>query len=147
MKRYGGIGDQCTREARGEPVRVISFVPASPEEIARDTPRMYREGYEYYCTPRAQHPNAPGKYVFSSVGLQMGFFPFEQVETISPRPLLMIAGSEADSLYFSEEAIAKAKDPKELFIIPGASHIDLYDKPQYVPQVESKLTDFFSKNL
>jgi fermentation-respiration switch protein FrsA (DUF1100 family) len=147
IKRYQDVGAQRTREARGEPARMISFVPASPSEITKGTPRMYREGYEYYCTPRAQHPNAPGKYVFSSLGLQMAFFPFAQVETISPRPLLMIAGSEADSLYFSEEAIAKANDPKELFIIPGASHIDLYDKPEYVPRVASKLTDFFSKNL
>jgi fermentation-respiration switch protein FrsA (DUF1100 family) len=107
---------------------------------------MYREGYEYYCTPHAQHPQPPWKYAFSSLGLQMAFFPFEQVEIILPRPLLMVAGSEADSLYFSEEAIAKTNDPKEL-IIPGASHIDLCDKPEYLPQVASKLTDFFSKNL
>jgi fermentation-respiration switch protein FrsA (DUF1100 family) len=77
----------------------------------------------------------------------MAFFPFEQVETISPRPLLMIAGSEADTLHFSEEAVEKAKEPKELFIIPGATHIDLYDKAQYVPQVVAKLNDFYSKNL
>jgi fermentation-respiration switch protein FrsA (DUF1100 family) len=122
-------------------------VPASADEITADTPQLYREGYDYYCTPRAQHPNAPGKYVFTSLGLQMAFFPFEQVETISPRPLLVIAGSEADTLYFSEEAVEKAKEPKELFIIPGATHIDLYDKPQYVPQVVTKLNDFYSKNL
>ena len=147
VQRLEEIGAQRTREARGEPLRLINFVPASADEITADTPELYREGYDHYCTPRAQHPNAPGKYVFTSLGLQMAFFPFEQVETISPRPLLMIAGSGADTMYFSQEAIEKAKQPNELFIIPGATHIDLYDKPEYVPQVVAKLNDFYSKNL
>jgi len=147
VQRLEEIGAQRTREARREPLRLINFVPASADEITPETPELYREGYDYYCTPRAQHPNAPGRYVFTSLGLQMAFFPFEQVETISPRPLLMIAGSEADTRYFSEEAIAKAKEPKELFVIPGATHIDLYDRPQFVPQVVSKLTDFYAKHL
>jgi fermentation-respiration switch protein FrsA (DUF1100 family) len=85
--------------------------------------------------------------VFTSLGLQMAFFPFEQVDTIAPRPLLMIAGSEADTRYFSEEAVAKAKEPRELFVIPGATHIDLYDKPQFVTPAVAKLTEFFGKAL
>jgi len=144
VQRLADIGAQRTREARGEPLRMINFVPASADEITPKTPELYREGYDYYCTPRAQHPNAPGRYVFTSLGLQMAFFPFEQVETISPRPLLMIAGSEADTRYFSDETIAKAK---ELFIVPGATHIDLYDRPQFVPQVVSKLAGFYAKYL
>ena len=147
VQRLEEIGAQRSREARGEPLRMINFVPASADEITPDTPELYREGYDYYCTPRAQHPNAPGRYVFTSLGLQMAFFAFEQVETISPRPLLMIAGSEADTMYFSKEATDKAGEPKELVIIPGATHIDLYDRPQYVPQVVAKLTDFYGKYL
>ena len=147
VPRLEEIGAQRSREARGEPLRMINFVPASADEITPDTPELYREGYDYYCTPRAQHPNAPGRYVFTSLGLQMAFFAFEQVETISPRPLLMIAGSEADTMYFSKEATDKAGEPKELVIIPGATHIDLYDRPQYVPQVVAKLTDFYGKYL
>jgi uncharacterized protein len=147
VQRLEEIGAQRTREARGEPLRMINFVPASADDITPDTPELYREGYDYYCTPRAQHPNAPGRYVFTSLGLQMAFFAFEQVETISPRPLLMIAGSEADTMYFSKEATDNAREPKELFIVPGATHIDLYDRPQYVPQVVAKLTDFYGKYL
>jgi len=93
------------------------------------------------------HPNAMGQFVFTSLGAQMAFFPFEQIETISPRPLLLIAGSEADTLYFSQDAYEKAKEPKELLIIPGATHIDLYYKPEFVPQVAEKLTQFFTAHV
>jgi hypothetical protein len=88
-----------------------------------------------------------GTFALSSLSQQMAFFPFEGIEMISPRPLLLIAGSEADTLYMSQDAIGKAKEPKELRIIDGASHIDLYWKPEYVPQVAEKLTEFFTKNL
>jgi hypothetical protein len=77
----------------------------------------------------------------------MAFYPFEGIELISPRPLLLIAGSEADTLYMSQNAIEKAKDPRELHIIEGASHIDLYWKPEYVPKVAGKLTEFFTKHV
>lgn len=87
------------------------------------------------------------RFAFSTLSAQMAFLLFEQVEMISPRPLLLIAGSEADTLYFSQNAYDKAKEPKELRLIPGASHIDLYYKPEYVPQVAEKLIEFFTKSL
>lgn len=59
----------------------------------------------------------------------------------------MIAGSKADTRYFSEEAVAQAKEPKEVFVVDGATHVDLYDKPEFVPQVLGKLTDFYTKHL
>ena len=63
----------------------------------------------YYRTVRAQHPNSPNKYAISSLPLQMAFFPFNQLETISPRPLLLIAGSKADTLFWSKEVMEKAR--------------------------------------
>ena len=60
----------------------------------------------------------------------MNFFPFVQIETISPRPLLFIVGERAESAYFSEDAYSKAAEPKELFVVPGATHVDLYDRPE-----------------
>jgi hypothetical protein len=77
----------------------------------------------------------------------VAFFAFEQVETIAPRPLLTIAGSRADTKYFGEEAIARAREPKELLAIGGATHIDLYDRLDYVPQVVTKLTAFYTEHL
>ncbi|MGM3151037.1 alpha/beta hydrolase, partial [Escherichia coli] len=75
----------------------------------------------------------------------MNFYPFNNIETISPRPMLFIAGSEAHSLEFSEEAYRLAGQPKELYIVPGAGHVDLYDRVDMIPF--DKLIAFFKKSL
>ena len=59
----------------------------------------------------------------------------------------MIVGERAVSAYFSEEAYAKAAQPKELFVVPGASHVDLYDRPQFMARSLAKLRQFFAANL
>ena len=75
----------------------------------------------------------------------MNFYPFNDIETISPRPLLFIAGSDAHSREFSEDAYQRAVEPKELLIVPGAGHVDLYDRVNLIPW--DKLTSFFKKHL
>ena len=147
MKRLKDAGVQRSKEARGEPVRLVQISPDSPAEFTESTPVLYREGYDYYMTPRAQHPNSPNRYMFSSLPLQMAFFPFNQVETISPRPILMVVGGKADTKFWSDEVYAKAQEPKELFIVEGATHIDMYDKPQFVTPAVAKLKEFFDKHL
>ena len=147
MKRLRDAAAARSREARGEPVQLVPVVPDSAASFTETTPQLYREGYDYYRTPRAQHPNSPNRYVFSSLPQQMAFFPFEQLETISPRPLLVIAGSRADTLFWSEQVLQKAKEPKELFVIDGATHIDLYDRPQFVTPAVAKLKEFFGRHL
>jgi len=77
----------------------------------------------------------------------MDFFPFDQIDTISPRPVLFVAGADADTLYYSQDGYNRAKEPKELFLIPGATHMDLYDKPEYVVPIVAKLKEFFGKAL
>lgn len=77
----------------------------------------------------------------------MNFFPFAQIETISPRPVLFIAGEKAVSKYFSEEAYNRAAEPKELFVVPGATHIDLYDQPEYLAITMPKLESSFKEYL
>jgi fermentation-respiration switch protein FrsA (DUF1100 family) len=147
MKRLKDAAAARSREARGEPVRLVPVVPDSPAGFTESTPQLYREGYDYYRTPRGQHPNSPNRYVFSSLPLQMAFFPFDQLDTISPRPLLVIAGSKADTLFWSQEVYRRAKDPKELHIVEGATHIDLYDRPQFVTPAVEKLAAFFGRCL
>ena len=67
------------------------------------------------------------------------------IDEISPRPILIIAGENAHSRYFSETAYQKAKEPKELLILPNTNHVDLYDRMDKIPF--DKLTEFFRTNL
>jgi uncharacterized protein len=75
----------------------------------------------------------------------MKFYPFNDIETISPRPLLFITGDQAHSREFSEDAYKRAAEPKELYIAPGAGHVDLYDRVNLIPF--DKLASFFSQHL
>ena len=67
------------------------------------------------------------------------------IQEISPRPMLLIAGEDAHSLYLSEDAYQAASEPKELMIIPDAVHVDLYDKIDVIPF--DKLETFFIEYL
>ncbi len=138
--------DARTAEATEGTFRLDPVVPDTPEDAA-GWPTLYQEGQDYYRTPRAQHPNSPNRYLFRSVDQIAQYSSFDLVDLISPRPLLMIAGTEADTAYFSREAIGRAREPKELFWVEGATHIDLYDRDAYVPAAVAKLTGFFKENL
>jgi hypothetical protein len=94
---------------------------------------------------RGHHPNAPAAFTVTSSLAFMNFPLLNYVETISPRPVLFIIGENAHSRYFSEDAYEMAAEPKEIYIVPGARHIDLYDKTDMIPF--DKLTDFFTKAL
>jgi fermentation-respiration switch protein FrsA (DUF1100 family) len=75
----------------------------------------------------------------------MNFYPFNDIETISPRPLLFVSGDQAHSREFSEDAYARAAEPKELFWVEGAGHVDLYDRTGLIPW--EKFSRFFRANL
>lgn len=146
-KLLAKISEQRTKEARGEKPMYVGYLPNSEAEMDKNTPTIQKEGYEYYRTPRAAYPTSENKMLFTSNDKLAAFDAFAHIETVSPRPILLIIGSEADTAYFSEKAYSKAKAPKELYTIKGASHIDLYDKPQYVSQSVIKLTKYFREYL
>ena len=108
---------------------------------------LYRQGYEYYWKTHA-HPGSTFKYTTSSLLDLMRWDATNQIELIN-KPLLMMAGSKADSLYMTEEAFAKATGTpdKELFKIEGATHIETYWVPKYVDAAMGKLTPFFGRTL
>lgn len=137
-------GKARTAEAKGEAIPVQPLVPDSPEGLPDATPILFKEASDYYRTPRAQHPRSTNRFPVRSIDLIANFSSFAFNDLISPRPLLMIAGTEADTLYFSEEAIARAQEPKELYLVKGKTHVELYD---HVDEHIHKLIDFFAKNL
>ena len=116
----------------------------------KSTP-IEREFYAFYRTPRGEFtPKGAGPLTTTHPTLTsnvkfMNFYPFNDIETISPRPLLFIAGEKAHSREFSEDAYQKAAEPKELLIVPGAGHVDLYDRVNLIPF--AKLTSFFRQAL
>lgn len=140
-------GAARTAEARGAAPELVAWIPGNAEELLETASRQFRETFEFYCTPRGHHPRAVQGWVLRSVDQLAQYDSYALIELISPRPLLMIAGSEAESAYFSREAIAQAAEPKELVVIDGATHIDLYDKDEYVPPAVAKLAEFFGKHL
>lgn len=137
------VAAQRTREARGEEPLLVGYVPMTEDDINEKTSIIQREAYDYYCTPRASHPNSHNRILFSCNDRLAAFNAFDMIETISPRPLLLIVGSEADTIYFSDSAYEKALEPKEMYRVNGATHVDLYDKSPFVEEVAKKLTDFF----
>lgn len=136
-----------TEEAKGQPPRLERILPNTPEELRKDTPHFLREATDYYRTPRGQHPNSPNLYLLRSVDQIAEYSSYDHVDMISPRPLLMIAGTNADTRFFSEMAIEKAKEPKELLLIEGATHFTLYDKQEHVDPAVEKMNSFFNQNL
>ncbi|AWY39022.1 hypothetical protein DKY63_03470 [Pseudomonas putida] len=109
------------------------------------------EFFDFYRTPRGEvtpagaTPQTTTMPTLTSNVKFMNFYPFNDIETISPRPLLFIAGAQAHSREFSEDAYQRASEPKELLIIPDAGHVDLYDRVSLIPF--AKLTTFFKSNL
>ncbi len=135
------------QEAAGGTVLYSGDANLTDEQIAKLPFELYRQGYEYYWKTHA-HPNSTFKYTTSSLLDLMRWDATHQIELID-QPLLMIAGSKADSLYMSEDAFAKATGTKnkELFKIEGATHIESYWVPKYVNQAVEKLTQFYGKSL
>ncbi|MEU3626905.1 hypothetical protein BS329_40300 [Amycolatopsis coloradensis] len=135
-----------TAEVRGEAPAVQNWAPESPEGL-EEAPTLYREAQDYYRTPRGGHTNSTNEWPLRSIDQIAQYDSYAMIKLIAPRPLLMIIGSDADTGYFSREAIEKADGPKELFVIDGATHVALYDQDEYVTPAVTKLTGFFGEHL
>ncbi len=127
------------------------YTSGTVHEITDKSNPIEREFYDFYRTPRGEvtpegatpltttHPTLSSNVKF------MNFYPFNDIETISPRPMLFITGDTAHSKEFSEDAYKRAAEPKELYYVKGAGHVDLYDRIGLIPF--GKLNEFFNKNL
>jgi uncharacterized protein len=143
----GGDIAARTHEMTGGNMLYAGDANLTDEQIAKLPFDLYRQGYHYYWKTHA-HPGSTFKYTMSSLLDLMRWDATDQIELID-QPLLMIAGSKADSLYMTEDAFGKAtgtKD-KELFKIDGATHIETYWVPKYVDAAMDKLTGFYARTL
>jgi fermentation-respiration switch protein FrsA (DUF1100 family) len=119
-----------------------------PDKIEGSEPQFVKEYFDYYKAERGFHPrsiNSNSSWTATNTLSFMNMPILTYIKEISPRPILLIAGENAHSRYFSENAYKAASEPKELMIIPNAIHVDLYDRLDVIPF--DKLTEFFTKNL
>ena len=129
----------------------IQYTGGTVHELTADTHPIQREFYDFYRTARGEYTPKGGsaqtttRPTLTSNVKFMNFYPFNDIETISPRPMLFITGENAHSREFSEEAFKLAGQPKELVVVPGAGHVDLYDRVDLIPF--DKLTTFFRNGL
>ena len=126
--------------------------PKYPEnglgQTNEDSPQFVKEYYDYYKTERGFHPRSINSNAAWTATNSLSFMNIPllaYIKEVSPRPMLIIAGENAHSKYFSEDAYKEALEPKELMIIPDAVHVDLYDKVDVIPF--EKLERFFNENL
>lgn len=115
------------------------------EKVPEGLDPITSEFFEYYATKRGHHPNSIGAFTVTSETSFMNFPLMAHIKDISPRPILFIIGENAHSRYFSEDAYELAAQPKELYVVPKARHIDLYDRVDAIPF--AKLETFFREHL
>lgn len=138
------VAKQRSAEAAGAAPVYVNYVPKIGDKTAH---RDLQEAADYYLTPRGQHPNSTNQMLMTSISTLASFTGFEGAETSLTQPVMFIAGSEAGSLWHSQELHAKAASKaKELFIIDGATHLDLYDG-NGASVAAQKLAPFFKSNL
>ncbi len=126
----------------------LATLPLAPMR-EEDAPNAeLREAWEYYHTPRCQHPNAPGFMTARSLTQIISYDAYNKAEAFLTQPILAVAGSVAGSKWMSDDLLARAasKD-KQLHIVEGANHMSLYDVPQYVDEAVSVLAPFFQAKL
>ncbi|HHQ4786165.1 TPA: alpha/beta hydrolase [Aeromonas hydrophila] len=147
QERLKQATDARTREVTTGEVSYSGDANLTDEQIAKLPFELYRQGYEYYWKTHA-HPNSTFRYTTSSLLDLMNFDAQSNMELIN-QPLLMMAGTKADSRYMTESAFKKATGTanKELFLIEGATHIETYWVPRYVDQAMSRIDAFFDKNI
>jgi fermentation-respiration switch protein FrsA (DUF1100 family) len=119
-----------------------------PETLPENPNPVLAAFFNYYRTPRGFHPRGINSTTAWTATTPMSFFSFPMyanIEMISPRPILLVAGENAHSRYYSEDVYKMASEPKQLMIVPGADHVDLYDRMDKIPF--DKLAEFFAKSM
>lgn len=141
-QRLQGVAAQRWAEVDGAE-RAMAI--GTPQVITASSTEIDREFYDYYRTPRGHHPRSTTAMSVTSAAPMSLFSAFDRLGWISPRPVLFITGDRAHSRIFSEHAYQRASEPRELYVVPGAGHVDLYDRVDLIPW--DKLASFFTEHL
>ncbi|MCA0919244.1 alpha/beta hydrolase [Pseudooceanicola nanhaiensis] len=99
----------------------------------------------FYSRPRGYHPRSTTQFTMTSTPSWMNFALLDDLDWLAGRPILLVMGDEAHSRYFSEDVYAAASEPKELYIVEGSDHVDLYDRIEKIPF--TRIETFFADAL
>ena len=134
-----------TTDANGSDYAIIPLAPMREE----DAPNAeLREAWEYYHTPRCEHPNAPGFALTRNLNQIITYDAYHKAEAFLTQPILAVVGSDAGSKWMSDDLIERAaSSDKTLYAIDGANHMSLYDVAEYVDDAVSQLASFFQRTL
>ncbi len=152
IKTLEAVGAQRTSEAGGADFLNINWLPDTVEQADEVgiTGGDTRDAVEYYRTPRAFCKTATNRLLFRSIDKILSFDAFNLVDELLTQPIQIIIGNrvgEFGSFKEGNNLFAKITSEKDLMVVDGASHYDLYDKPECVDQAVEKLTAFYGKNL
>lgn len=128
--------------------RIVKSRRVLPETLPQNADPVTAAFFDYYRTERGFHPRSVNSTTAWTATTPVSFFNFPMytnVEMISPRPILLIAGENAHSRYYSEDVYEMAAEPRELLIVPDADHVDLYDRMDRIPF--DRIAEFFRSNL
>jgi fermentation-respiration switch protein FrsA (DUF1100 family) len=130
---------QSAREAyaRGGEPQYMPFLPPGRQN------EWVENGKQYYLSDRNPDPNWKNQTLLWSFDKMLQYSALDILHLLAPTPLLLIAGSRAETLQQSQAAYARAHEPKELFLIDGGTHFDFYDQPEYVEPTVAKIDSFF----
>jgi fermentation-respiration switch protein FrsA (DUF1100 family) len=138
-------GAAAARAGTADPT--FELFPHTAEQAAAAGGEHGVEGYDYYCTARAEHPRSTKHMPWESVDRMAAFDAFAGVHLIAPRPLLQVIGREAVTAWMAVDVHQRARGDKRLHWVQGASHVDLYDKDPYVAEAVEKLAAFYTDKL
>ena len=129
----------------GYPEYIPSFPEVPFDKVPEGIGEPAAEWQRFYAVKRGHHPNARGGFTTASQLSMLNYHLLDHLDEISPRPVLMIVGDRAHSQFFSENVYKQLLEPKELYVVEDAEHIDLYDRVDRIPF--DKLEEFFKNNL
>jgi hypothetical protein len=143
---YLAFGSQArTTDAAGSGYATIPLAPLREEDAPNEE---LREAWEYYHTPRCEHPNAPGFALTRNLNQIITYDAYHKAEAFLTQPILAVAGSQAGSKWMSDDLLERAASTdKTLHVVEGANHMSLYDVPRHVDEAVAQLAPFFLRTL
>lgn len=146
LRAKKALCEQRWKDAENGLPQYVPYFPEEPlDEVPAELEEPTAEWFRFYAVRRGFHPNARGGFTTTSDLAFMNYNLLDHIDEISPRPILFVMGDRAHSRFFSENAYAAAQEPKEIYNVKDAEHIDLYDRVDRIPF--DKLERFFKENL